>query len=39
MCDPFRGHDVSEEEEDEEDADDVTGLYLAFLPQHRLDKS
>lgn len=37
--DPFRGHDVSDEDEDEEYADDVIGLYLAFLPQHTLEES
>ena len=37
ICDPFRGHDVRDE--DEEYVDDVTGLYLALLLQHTLEES
>lgn len=37
--DPFRGHDVRVEREDEGWPDDVTALYLAFLPQRMLEGS
>lgn len=37
--DPFRGHHVRVEREDEGWPDDVTALYLAFLPQRRLEGS
>lgn len=36
--DPLRGHDVSDEDEDEDCADDVIGLYLSFLPQRTLEE-
>lgn len=35
--DPFRGHDVRVECEDEGWPDDVTALYLAFLPQRTVE--
>lgn len=40
IWDPRRGHDVRQEDDDDEDyVDDVTGLYLAFLLQHTLEGS
>ena len=36
--DSFRGHNVSDDD-DEDYANDVTGLNIAFLPQHTLEES
>lgn len=35
FSDPFRGHNISEDD-DEDSAGDVTGLFIAFVPPHTL---